>query len=805
VGARRRSFTEISQQFKTCGVAYGSPPIGVRYLPVIRMDIAGMTYSSAAPGPLLSAGDVSAADVAQGRFQKTRYATYAGACLLNGYVMRFLLTVSGTYRVWVFTDTKGYRSVPISKSTLTVLPRPAVLANYRGLGGGLTCATDTDCMANVQTSFVVQAMDMYMNPATSCAEALAVQVVPSLTGADHFVVRNLVEQRNVGGVPVNGVPGPGVDINTLSGLVGVSIQPFAGAVGACAAGAYAVSFLATLSARYAIRVAVNGSALFGSPFSINIVDQVLPLTPGRPVNGLVTQTRFTYYRAYFDVSGVGFMVAVSKTDTGVNQGQPWTYLRYREQWGDLQEPASGVRYAYPDARSAQYCQVCRIHVPPGAGRIGFWYIAVHGFQDNSYFTVTLTPSADRVLLPTVQNSQYATLDAGSYAYFRFTITSTSGFQVRAAILDSSGGSMTATLKKGAYPDSERDAGSVLGVSLRAADCTECIVDFPPSDEGPGAWYFSVLAITQPASFQVILIEHEAKLVSFGKSYAEYTQLSYSWGYYTFVLDPYTDPDAFQVQVVPLSAQYNITTVLKQSQAPVSLADSTFRTQQCTHCRITVMTRRSLQSAWHIGVYTGASGGTFRLRVRLFQSCPNNCFGNGECRQHKVRACVCFPGYTGLDCGLAVKAKVFAWFPLDWDALDVSGNLVPLFYKLNRGGRLLFQDGAFSLFDSYVVVPKPTPAVACAPFLGPTQTDPKNYQWGGEVRVEAGSAARNRVSRAVPEVPEWYRWNEIGDKVCARARARASGQRLGNLPVKAGEKDFGAVWVGSCDGIGEMRG
>jgi hypothetical protein len=271
-------------------------------------------------------------------------------------------------------------------------------------------------------------------------------------------------------------------------------------------------------------------------------------------------------------------------------------------------------------------------------------------------------------------------------------------------------------------------------------------------------------MTQPVAFQIILIEHEQTVITFGKHYHEFTQLSYSWGYYTFVLDQYTYPDAFQVQVIPGDAKADLTTVLKQSQAPVSLSDSTFKTEPCTHCRFTVMTRSNLQSSWYVGVYTGASGATFRLRVRLYQSCPNQCFGNGECVQSKIKACVCFPGYTGIDCRSAVKSKVFSWFPLDVDALDISGNSIPLFYKLNTGGQLLFVDGAVSLFNTYMVLPKPTPAVACSQFLSPKQVAEKNFQWGSELHVHEGSSANNEVEMVIPEVEEWYKWNEIGAKV-----------------------------------------
>jgi hypothetical protein len=35
---------------------------------------------------------------------------------------------------------------------------------------------------------------------------------------------------------------------------------------------------------------------------------------------------------------------------------------------------------------------------------------------------------------------------------------------------------------------------------------------------------------------------------------------------------------------------------------------------------------------YIGVYAGATGGEFELKVKLMEACPNDCFGNGVCVQ-----------------------------------------------------------------------------------------------------------------------------------------------------------------------------
>ena len=71
-----------------------------------------MTYIPDPPANWqLTTGNVILRDVAEGRFANVRYADFSGYCLPEGYVMTFLLTISGTYKVWVYTDTEKYRLV----------------------------------------------------------------------------------------------------------------------------------------------------------------------------------------------------------------------------------------------------------------------------------------------------------------------------------------------------------------------------------------------------------------------------------------------------------------------------------------------------------------------------------------------------------------------------------------------------------------------------------------------------------------------------------------------------------------------
>jgi len=687
-----------------------------------------------------------------------RYAEYGGSCLPDGYVMTFLLTVSGTYNVWVYTDSINKRLVAGSPKILTVLPDVAVLANYRARGEGLFCVDQTLCMASQDTTFTVQAKDRFMNDAFSCAENVTVYVEPAFAGADQFTVTNLIEEENVGGVPINGVPGPGIDVVTRSGYVGKPILPFDGVVDSCTNGGYLVKIFATLSSDYKVSITVNQTNLFGSPFDLTILPQIRSIPLGVSTLGLVTYNRWTYYTLYFDQPNQGFVVEVVKTDS--NKGQPWTFVRYSTIWTDIAEPADGIRNEYPSAFQSRYCRTCRVHVPPTKGQVGFWYVAVFGYEADSFHTVTATRYTDTDLLPsTVLSGQ---LEPGQYAYFHFDMLKLSGFQVRASVTSEGGGELTATLKKDTWPYVAGDTSAVFGVALFQEFCQDCIIDHPPTFAAEGRWYFSILAHTFPVNFQVALIEFEETPIVFGSKPNELSLPLFTWGYYTFTIDPDMDPDGLQIQVIPSDATFNVTTVLKKAQHPVSVRDSTFNVASCTHCRITVMTKQKFQATWYLGVYTGATGGTFHIRMNMYQACPNSCYGNGQCVQRKIRACVCFPGYTGIDCKEALKDKIFGWYPLDVDTKDVSGNARPLFYKINRFGSYGFTEGGLILLDTYIILPKPKAEVVCRGFHNFRETDPKNYQWEARVDINEGTAPINTVQESVPGLGEWYTWNEKGD-------------------------------------------
>jgi hypothetical protein len=191
------------------------------------------------------------------------------------------------------------------------------------------------------------------------------------------------------------VPGPGITQSTKSGYVALPISDFYGTVKSCNEGTYVISVLASLSAKYSVAVTgeshivflylcpyfrclandfakppVNDNALFGSPFPLTIYPQQRQIIPNVATSGLVTVTRWTYYRVYLDQHNIGFSVEVVKTDE--NNGQPWTFMRFEDIFADIQEPdlTGGIRYEFPDARQSIFCRNCRIHVPPSRSKLG---------------------------------------------------------------------------------------------------------------------------------------------------------------------------------------------------------------------------------------------------------------------------------------------------------------------------------------------------------------------------------------------------------------------------------------------------
>ena len=70
--------------------------------------------------------------------------------------------------------------------------------------------------------------------------------------------------------------------------------------------------------------------------------------------------------------------------------------------------------------------------------------------------------------------------------------------------------------------------------------------------------------------------------------------------------------------------------------------------------------------------------TAKKRFFFLPVAPLNPCSHSLTHSLSLLMCACFVlwgRYTGNDCGTAIASKVFAWFPLDVDAIDLSGNKV----------------------------------------------------------------------------------------------------------------------------------
>ena len=561
-----RYYALFTGNFPLCDEMYGSPTIHSRYNPTIRFDPVEMIYTNAETNevtPFLPASGVREDDVNSGKYASVRYTSYAGKCLSvpgesSGYIFTFLITVSGTYKVWLYSDTQSPRIVAESPRTFTVFPDVPVTGNYRGSGPVIVCTQEIDCMANQPTKLSVRAKDRFFNDAQFCGDNISVHVVPVFADTDHFTVSNLEDVMKERGVSMGGQPGPFLTESTRSGYVAESIHDFYGTILSCDQGLYDITVLATLSAEYTVSVTVNNIPLEGSPFDLVIYPHQVPIMPDVTTFGLVTVTRWTYYRIYFDQDNTGFGIEVSKVDA--NEGQPWTFMRYEGIFADIQEPdfSAGIRYEYPDVRQSIFCRTCRIHVPPNRAKIGLYFVSVYGYEDDSYHSILVSRYKNTVIHP--GDVVVDSLEPGKYAYYRFKIAKTSGFQIRVGIVGATQASLTATLKKGDYPLKDDDPSNVLGQSLMQKNCFDCIIDHPPSKEALGDWYLSVIGHVQLVTFQVALIEFSETQIEFGSQSNRQTLQPLTWGYYLFTIELDMEPDGFKVDVIPSNTAYNLTTV-----------------------------------------------------------------------------------------------------------------------------------------------------------------------------------------------------------------------------------------------------
>ena len=182
---------------------------------------------------------------------------------------------------------------------------------------------------------------------------------------------------------------------------------------------------------------------------------------------------------------------------------------------------------------------------------------------------------------------------------------------------------------------------------------------------------------------------------------------------------------FSIQVIVTDLKANISTVLMKGRLPVSVGDTYFPGSVCSNCRIHVLSKQNLTGTWYLGVYgsPGWSGSTaFYSRGQLYEKCPNQCSGNGDCVKDNVYVCRCYPGYAGPTCADGVPSKIAVWIPLFFDITDKSGSNGAVSPNLGSSdGSLLLANGlaisttpSFADFNSaFLRLPNPLPKKHCA--------------------------------------------------------------------------------------------
>ena len=212
--------------------------------------------------------------------------------------------------------------------------------------------------------------------------------------------------------------------------------------------------------------------------------------------------------------------------------------------------------------------------------------------------------------------------------------------------------------------------------LNRQQCRECVLSHNTGEELQGRdlrWRLGIMSEGAQVSFQVTLSVDRRRHIRWGMQGLERSHVG---PFASQEFETYFDEslyDAFRVQLITGSASSATTVVMGKGSVPVGSNVEFFPGLACAACRAVVQSSANLTGTWTIVVRGGSRGGAFSLSTQLVRTCANRCSGNGRCVRRNTYACLCFPGYEGPDCSLAVPAKTAAWYPFFSDLLDRSEN------------------------------------------------------------------------------------------------------------------------------------
>ena len=625
-------------------------------------------------------------------------------------IIRIIFTVSGVYSVKASST-----QLPVNLETfiMTVEPSGIDISKFTTSGSVFDIP-----QANKETSIIVQSRDVFGNPVNDCSLSIFASIVPQNQGLDSLIPANdlnraYLQQQSI----------PTVNLNITT----------------CVSGQYRNNFFVRLSSDYVISVYIKGILATGMPVKKTFIGEIADVSMDFSLSDSFTSYgRWKYFVITLPNEGIGFQARATRIEDPASRGQPWVFVEFEKVTlkPDPDMISSDVRTVF----SNRDCVACRVHIPPSFSKAGKWYIGVYAAHDNVRFRVDI----ERYSMQPLNDLQASkvTLKPGLFAYFVFNITSTTGFQVQVRAVGI-GGLITVSVKRGSIPRNIYDVSLVNAKSMLALDVKTASIAQPADPVIADAWYISVMASVASVQITASLNVFKANVFVLGDqgSYKKATVDAGSVIYFRFSIDVNSKVDGIEIAVVPEALNSDILSAVKLGSFASSPQDSSFPINPCTHCRLSVMTKIDIRTVWTIAIFGNTIGGAFVLRARATSSCPNSCTGNGQCIQKKLKVCVCFPGYRGIDCSKPIKEKILFWFPFTHDILDISGNNELAFVKLNKGSSVSFSESqGASILDAYFIMRLPQSQVYCHPGHQVDENAQKNTSAPATDRVFTSSGA-----------------------------------------------------------------
>jgi hypothetical protein len=494
-------------------------------------------------------------------------------------------------------------------------------------------------------------------------------------------------------------------------------------------GKLGVVFMSQHAGPYRLRIKVNSIDTKVSNTLVYIRPEIISVSFGKRVVASAPAGGIVFFKLVVPKPSYGFQVQVNQ----ISGGQPWLFARFGTTQIDVFPFFLNAGEQYQLWASLQ-CSICRLHLSPNDGVPGIWYLSVAVQGGSSVFDFVATAYTHQILSDTnmidksmPKPSITLTIQPGFFYFFTAAVTQglKSGFQIRAE-RQTGLGVANLLLSKSGWPNHPNDIRAFQSVNVGMLGCSVCSAIMPPDDNLPGEYGVALYSVSRPATFLLTFTTFEqTSLIKWGN---EETKLGIiapgSWVYipFEFSQEVYA---GFSIQVIVTDLKANVSTVLMKGRLPVSVGDTYFPGSVCSNCRIHVLSKQNLTGIWYLGVYgsPGWSGSTaFYARGQLYEKCPNQCSGNGDCVKDNVYVCRCYPGYAGPTCADGVPSKIAVWIPLFFDILDKSGSNAAVSRNLGSAdGSLVLANGmststapSYADFNSaFLRLPNPLPKKHCA--------------------------------------------------------------------------------------------